>query len=70
MNSIMPHGYSKAATRKRLIEEFTKARAQDLANANPPEQERIRKEIENEADRKLTEIYSKLAGHSPILWSH
>ena len=67
MKQIMPHGYTKAATRNRLIEQFTKARAQELASATPSEQKRISKEIESQVENKLLELYGKSYGQASIL---
>lgn len=69
MKPIMPPGYSKPATRKRLIEELTKGRQQELANASTTEQKRIRKEIYRQVEDRLAKLYRNSGGPGPIFWS-
>ena len=53
MRSIMPHGYSLPARRKRLEEELRQARASELAAADEKQRARIETEIRAEVNRQL-----------------
>ncbi len=53
MRSIMPHGYSLPARRKRLEEELRQTRSAELAAADKKQRARIEKEIRAEVNRQL-----------------